>query len=158
MNYWVCRAGMKNSQLKYFLDNNVVSCPWQDFNMSWTGKTKEDLKNEISRVKSLTNKTSISNLCAQIQVFTEKMDVNDIVILPDTKRKCFYLGKIVSEYIFERNEIEERQHYRRVIWQKKPIENSCFTQDFRYTLGAFRTIFQIKKSEHIAQVIKYWEG
>lgn len=155
VNIWVCRPGKLPGIVEQFQNNGMVTCPWQGFNSRWDNKDKQELLEMVSRVKHVEqNSVSARNWVAQMMNFSNDMKVNDYVITPYTDKKIYILGVIKSRYQFNQKACDEMKHFHEVQWIRNDLSKNMFSIDLIHTLGAYRTVFRIKKENQIKQIVE----
>lgn len=153
MKVWVCRADKNSYCIEDFVAEEKIYCTWQGFPTSWEGLKREEMRSMVSRNKGIRIEShSIGNLVSQIDIFANRMAIGDLVLVPNTPKQTFLVGRLVSEYEFCTEAIDEKKHSRSVSWITS-VRKMEFSQEFLYTLGAFRTVFEVRKEEQIKEVL-----
>ena len=154
MAIWVCRTGKKGQYEDEFLNNNQIylTRAGLDFNLSIC-KKKEILAVLQNKENAIARQT-MSNIWSQIDIFANRMDVGDIVIIPKKASQLIHVCVITSEYIYEPNETFPRKHSRGIRFLKKNINTNPFPQDIRYSLGTFRTIFSLSQEDRLIEELR----
>ena len=81
------------------------------------------------------------------------MSIGDIVIIPKKKSTLVSVGVIKGNYIFSERAVFPYVHSREIKVLSRNIDTSDFSQNIKYSLGAFRTIFSIRQEDEIRQLL-----
>lgn len=159
MNIWVCRAGKKGMYAEEFVEKEIISCTWSGYLESWGNHDKGGLVQIVMKVNGVNPKsTAAITWTNQMDIFVNKMKTGDLVIVPNLKKHFYMICMIQSEYMFEDASKDYLRHRRKVKWINLEIQKDCFSRELVNTLGAFRTVFQVKKNEQIEEIIRKVEG
>ena len=154
MNIWVCRTGKNGEYEDYFLQNNKICLTREYLTFNLSNKNKEEIKEILTDNIEKQNKTTISNVWSQIDIFINRMKIGDTVIIPQKKSSLIHVAKIIGDYTFEDTNNILGRHYRKIRIIAKDIDAYDFPQSLQYSLGAYRTIFQIKKADTMQLQLK----
>ena len=99
-------------------------------------------------------KQTISNIWSQINIFANKMKINDVVLIPKKGQFSISVAIITGEYCFNDNAQYPEKHSRTIRVLKKDIDTTSFPRDIFHSIGAFRTIFEIKEADRLIAVLK----
>ena len=146
MALWLLRSGKHGEQEDSCLENNFVTIGWNRVGNLTKVKSREDIKNKLKEKDQDVKEKSIQNNAGQIFSFINKIQKGDMVALPLKKQSFIAIGEIMGGYEFINNYGPDIRHIRRVKWIKKDIPRTSFDQDMLYSLGAFRTVCQIKRN------------
>lgn len=154
---WVCRAGRGEKDIELFLENNKIYLAWEGYDVNLSSiKDFQQIKELVISEKHPEARTSLSNWSTQINVFINLMVKGDYVLLPYPKSRYYALAKITGDYTFEPN--FKYHHSRRIKILKRGVPREAFAQNIRYSLGAFRTVFNTKYDDEILKVVNEWNG
>lgn len=150
---WVCRAGKLAQYYDEYLNNSIISLPWDGFEIDLSGyRSLPEFRDLVKEEKGDVHRTSISNWASQIYSFCIEMKIGDYVLIPAKYSKKYMLATIESNYYFVKN-MDNLHHIRKIKILKQDIHRECFPQNIQYSLGAFRTVFKPKDEEEILNII-----
>ncbi|MCR5814365.1 MAG: restriction endonuclease [Desulfovibrio sp.] len=75
------------------------------------------------------------------------MNIGDIVVLSFKKNPIIAVGKITSDYKFDKSLDWVFQHYREIEWINTEVPRSAFQNDLLYSFGAAMTICGIERND-----------
>ena len=155
---WVCRAGKEAFYYDYFLQNSRIFLAWDGYKIDLSHFTRiGDFRNIVAHEKQTDNAISISNWAGQLCSFVNRMEINDLVLVPDKGSHFFALAKVVGDYCYTPDEDHNICHQRAVMILLSEIPKSIFPQDVQYGLRAYRTVYRVKQEERILQLIDNWK-
>ena len=147
---WVCRAGEKSLYLEQFLRDNRIYLPWDGYHFDLSQlKDLSEFKKAVIKEKGDQSRTSISNWAGQLLSFSHEMNVDDLVLIPHRSSRKYTLAKITGAYSFNPSDNRGLFHSRTIDILEDNIPREVFPQSLRYSLGAFRTIFKVKREEEV---------
>lgn len=151
---WVCRAGKLAQYYDEYLNNSIISLPWDGFEKDLSGyRSLSEFRDLVKEEKGDVHRTSISNWASQIYSFCIEMKIGDYVLIPSKHSKTYVLAKIDSDYFFVEQQTKLR-HVRKIKILKTDIPKERFPQNVQYSLGAFRTLFKPKSERVILETIE----
>lgn len=154
MAIWICRAGKKAVYIDRFLEMNRIYCTWDGFAFDLTDYTnKEDLKKKIKEDNADVSSTAINTWAAQLLIFRDKMQIGDIILSPNENSKSYNIGIITGEYRFDKSAGEHFYHSHNIKWVHYSVSRDIFPQYMIYSLGAYRTIFNLKYEKEFFEII-----
>lgn len=154
---WICRAGYKAKYFEYFIKNKKIYLAWEGFNIDLNDlMTVQDIRDLVSKEMGSDNHTSISNWSGQLIAFRDGMCVDDYVVIPNANSHTYTLAKIAGDYTFEKESLIGLHHSRRISLIKSETSKEAFTQNLRYSMGAYRTVFKAKEEEKILDAFQKW--
>lgn len=72
-------------------------------------------------------------------------------------KATYALAAITGDYEYDPNQCECLQHSRPIKILIEGFPRDILSQHLQYSLGAFRTVFQVKYQEEIFQAIEEWK-
>lgn len=145
MSLWLVRAGKHGEQENGALKHKVVTIAWNELSDLSNIKNKDELARLYAKTYPMAKKNRASTDVGQLWIFFNEIQKGDLVALPLKTQSRIAIGKVEGDYEFK--ELTENiKHIRRVKWLKT-IPRAAFDQDILYSLGAFRTVCQIKKND-----------
>lgn len=151
---WVCRAGQKSIFYDYYINNSRIYLPWDGFNINLDSfRELAEFRDIVSKEKDTDNRTTISNLAVQLKAFSVDMNIGDYVLIPSQGSRKYTFAEICGEYEYDALNEKELWHSRRIHIIKADIPRDVFEKSMQYSLGAFRTIFKVHRTEEYLQII-----
>lgn len=149
---WVCRAGQKGCYFIKYIEEQKIYLPWDGYRYDLSKyDSLEDFRRIVAKEKQTDNHTSISNWSGQLFTFVKRMQIGDHVMIPSTSSQIYVFAKITGEYQYQSE--GELHHSRSINIIKSDISRTVFSQNVRYSLGAYRTVFQPRYEEEIVSTI-----
>lgn len=156
---WVCRAGQNAKYLSLFLETSKIYLAWPGFNYDLNSlPTMMSFRDVVSEEMHCENRTSISNWAGQLKSFRDDLAIGDYVVIPHERSLSYSLAKITGEYVYEKNPLSGFYHSRDVEIVYRGIPRAAFTQTMQYSMGAFRTVFRVKKEDEVLNAFASWNG
>ena len=142
---WMVRAGKNSILIDEFEKLNIVAIGWGLGDL--TNKTPDEIKELVNRhYPDESNQTKVKYAANEIK-FRHDIKEEDYVLSYNSWNRYYLFGKIISDYYFDPNLInEEYSDVRDVEWLcKVPKDN--LKQSTQNTLGTRITVFRIKDEE-----------
>ncbi len=154
---WLCRTGKKYEYYTAIAEHSELFLPWEGFNVDFSSLDGRSAFRELVQSEMHSdNQTSISNWSGQLYAFCNEIEVEDLILLPE--RVGFYsLAQITGEYRYCENSIYGLHHCRNVVLLKRGIPRDIFPQHIKYSLQAYRTLFQVKNEDEVKETILKWK-
>lgn len=154
MAIWVCRTGTYGQYEKTFMENSCICLTREGFDFNLSKCSKAEVVSRICEMNHGAARQTVSNTWSQIDIFSNRMAIGDIVLIPKKKSLRMSVGKVASNYVYDEGKTFPLNHSRRIKLLAKEIDTSSFPQDLRYSLGAFRTIFCVRQEERLISALK----
>lgn len=158
MSLWLVRAGRYGEQEESALQHNVAAIGWDDLPDLSSIKSKEELKDLYERVYPGNKKMALANEVGQLWTFINKIQVNDLIVLPLKLRYAIAIGRVIGPYQYRTDLSPNIYHARPVKWIKTDIPRTAFEQDLLYSFGACMTVCQILRNNAEERVLAILEG
>ena len=140
-NYWKISPGEKAKYWDDWKQNNYIAIGWNSIDVN-----QSNIKKQVEENKDYDNDPE--HVKRQFGYITKEMEIGDIVLAYGNKQ-ILGVGKIESEYYFDKTK-ENFKHIRKVTWiVKKPIDATKFGDDFYNKIKHQNTIIPISEKEHI---------
>ena len=153
------RAGKNAAFFEKFMKTSKIYLPWDGYHVDLSDiETITDCKEIVKLEKGIINKTSESNWAGQLLTFVRKMAINDYVLIPSDHSKLYCLAKIIGDYCFDDNEIDQLYHSHKIDILYKGIPGTLFPLEIKYSLGAYRTVFLVKREKDVLRIISEWKN
>lgn len=142
MNVW----GIHNDTLTTeLIDGGFVSIGWDTVgDLSLIPGAREGLKEALNLALPDSNPRAIAGWAGIMLRFRDEIKQGDVIVAPYKPDSTINIGVVTGDYQFHANE-ETHLHRRRVEWKKIGLSRTIFTQPALYELGAFLTVFRIRK-------------
>lgn len=138
--------GVHNDRLTTELvDGGFISIGWDpvgDLRAIHGGR--DGLKDELTRLYPDAKPRGIAGWAGILTRIRDEMRPGDIVVAPHKPDSTINIGVIVGDYEHVADAPGHR-HRRPVEWRKVGLSRTVFTQSALYELGAFLTIFRIRR-------------
>ena len=143
-NMW----GVHNDTLTTELvDQGFVSIGWDELgDLREIGRSREDLKAALGPVFPDRKPRAIAGWAGILHRFVYEMSEDDVVVSPFKPDSTINIGVITGPYEYVPDAPTHR-HRRPVSWKKIGVSRTVFSQQALYELGAFLTVFGIRKHD-----------
>lgn len=149
-NAWLVRPFPHGTKrLDEFKTQNIVAVGWPGIG-DLTNKSREDIKEILSREPYQLNGLELGNAYATIDIFVNRMQVGDLILTPDGDD--IYFGEIIGDYYMEStvdNDSSGYPHQRKVKWLKDTSRKNL-SMPLRSSLKVHRTTANL--SDHAAEI------
>ena len=95
---------------------------------------------------------TLNSWAGQLYRFVNEISVGDIVVMPCKGKSYVFIGKVDGGYDFDPNPNSEFRHLRSVKWNGEPVQRNVFGKDMRSSLGAIKTVFEVKAADAVNRV------
>ena len=146
MAIWVCRTGSDGRYDELFLETSCIYLTRENLNFNIKSVDKNYILNHLLSQNPSAARQTISNIWSQLDIFANRMQINDVVIIPKKGKYCINVAVVEGEYEYHNNAVFPETHRRKIRIIAKNVDTNKFPRDLFYSLGAFRTIFEIKDS------------
>lgn len=144
-NAWLVRPYPHgNPRITEFRRDNIVAIGWPGIG-DLTGKSREDIKQILSGNPYKLSGLALGNAYATIDIFVNRMNVGDIVLVPDGAD--IFFAKICSNYYMD-SKFDSDQigypHQRKVEWLQN-VARDELSKSLRSSLKVHRTTADLSK-------------
>jgi restriction system protein len=146
MAVWLVRAGRNGERESFALEENLAVIGFDELPDLAQVHTRDELTNIFLHTYSGKTTASVRNYVSQVWAFIQKIQVNDLIVLPLKTRSAIAIGKAIGLYQYRPDLPEDAKHTRPVKWLRTDLPRSAFDQDLLYSLGAFSTVCQIQRN------------
>src|ERR1700687_3054051 len=159
MSIWLVRAGEHGEREEAALQKGLAIIGWEELPDLTAVKTREDLAQLIKDTYPDESSKRLINWTGQVWAFRDRIQLNDLVVLPLTTRSAIAIGRVTGPYRYEADG-KDGFHTRGVKWLNTdfPRSPSIFGQDLLYSLGAFMTVCQIQRNNAEKRIKAIVEG
>lgn len=153
MSIWLCRAGRNGEHESKFLEEGKIYFTFEEIDIPITSiGSKVALKEYFMSVMPSVKIGTAQNWATQGYYFACNMTLGDWVLLPSKISPIVHIGKIISDYSFDKNASALYRHSRSVDWFTK-VPRGSFDQEIQAALKGMMTIYKLKQEERIKQSI-----
>jgi restriction system protein len=156
---WLVRAGEHGEHEEAAIQKGLAVIGWDDLPDLSKVKTREELARLMRETYPDESPKRLINWTGQVWAFRDRIQVNDMVVLPLKTRSAIAIGQVIGPYQYISDE-KDGYHSRSVKWLKTdfPRSPSLFGQDLLYSLGAFMTVCQIQRNNAEKRIRAIVEG
>ncbi|MET9779519.1 hypothetical protein ABZY32_00455 [Nocardiopsis alba] len=146
---WLVRAGRYGERENWALENGFVGGGFDGLRDLTAVDSRARMVELVEQEYKDESQGLIRNYAGQLWAFRGKMQIGDLVVLPlkNRKRPMLAIGRIVGDYEFDAEALEDRQHLRRVEWLRIDVPRDKAEKDLRNTLGAFMTVCELWRND-----------
>ena len=144
-NAWLVRPyPHDNPRINEFRQSNIVAIGWPGIG-DLTGKSREDIKQILSASPYNLSGLAIGNAYATIDIFVNRMNLGDIVLVPDGAD--IFFAEICSDYYMD-SKFDSAQigysHQRKVKWLQS-VARDELSKSLRSSLKVHRATADLSK-------------
>jgi restriction system protein len=143
LSVWLIRGGKHGEREETDLNNNVAAIGWVEMPDMSSINSKEELKDLYMKTYPDKKKMAAANHIGQLWTLLKRIKIGDLIVMPSKLRASIAIGKVTGSY---RYRTDLTRHTILVEWLKTNIPRTAFDQDLLYSMGAFMTVFQIKRN------------
>jgi restriction system protein len=157
MAIWLVRAGRHGEQEEVALEKGMVVVGWDDLPDLTPIRSREALAQLLRETYPDEGPNRLANWNGQLWAFRDRIQKEDLVVLPLKGRSAIAIGRVSGPYSYEAQG-KGYYHTRSVKWLKTDIPRTAFDQDLLYSFGAFMTVCQISRNNAELRVKAVLEG
>ena len=147
MSVWLVRAGKTGENEQTALEKGIVTIGWNELG-DLSGILDRQAMADLYRQSNPEASTAkVSNALDQLWAFSNRMQKDDLVVLPLKTQAAIAIGKVTGPYQYQTELGEAVRHVRPVKWLRKDLPRTAFDQDLLYSFGAFMTVCQISRND-----------
>ena len=157
MSLWLVRAGRYGEQENGALEHGVATIGWNELPDLSSIKSREALRTLYEKTNQGFKKMRIANEVGQIWAFINRIQPNDLIVLPLKLRSAIAIGRVIGPYQYRTDLTPNIYHSLPVEWIKTDLPRTIFDQDLLYSFGAYMTVCQIQRNkaeERIRAILK----
>lgn len=138
--------GIHNDTLtEELVDEGFVSLGWQEVgDLKVLPNGRDGIKAALAEASPDSKPQSIASQAGVLYRFCHDIQIGDVIVAPYKPDSTINIGIVSGDYYFEPT-AAEHQHRRRVEWKRTGLPRTVFTQPALYEIGAFITVFRIRK-------------
>ena len=138
--------GVHNDTLtRQLVEGGFVSIGWDELgDLRAIPPGREALKTALADAFPDSKPRAIAGWAGILTRFRDEMQPGDIVVAPYKPDSTINIGIITGDYEYV-PDAETHRNRRRIDWKRTGLSRTVFTQPALYELGAFLTVFRIRK-------------
>ena len=141
-NIWGVHNDTLNTEL---LDGGFVSIGWDEMgDLGALPDGRDALKAALAATYPDRKPGAIATWAGILSRFRDEMQPGDVVVAPYKPDSTINIGIVAGPYTYVADALTHR-HRRPVTWKKVGVSRTVFTQPALYELGAFLTVFGIRR-------------
>lgn len=115
--YWVYAAGEQSIHWDDFYNQGIMALGWNEVGDLSKYNSKEEIKNALINNRNSNN--SYSQAVSMLWQFANEMKPGDIIFVKRGVQEIVGKGEVVSNYYYDKNNIDGYTHIRKVNWTDK---------------------------------------
>ena len=143
---WLVRGSKDEYFDSWMLDQGYTGIGFKEFPSLDQATDLPSMKQLVAAMMPDEKDGTIGNYAAQLNAFTNKITVGDIVVLPLKREGLLAFGTVTGSYEYL-PESDGLKHVRKVIWNRRDISRTAIKQDLLFSLGAFSTVCELKRND-----------
>ena len=147
MALWMVRAGRDGEQEETALEQSVAAIGWHDLPDLSEVSSREELRDLYERCYPGAKKETAANQVGQVWTFVNRIEVDDLVVLPLKTRSAIAIGRVTGPYGYRADIAPNVHHVRPVEWIRTDLPRTTFEQDLLYSFGAFMTVCRVRRNK-----------
>lgn len=145
MGLWVIKPGRQGEHEDYFLERDLACLTFPDVPSVSKISSSQEMRLLFMATKPRTPKRSAISYASQTWAFRGLCRVGDSIVLPLKSSPNIAVGRIASEYRYDRGADDPYRHQRDVAWADHLVERKHIDADLRYSFGANKTFCETKR-------------
>lgn len=144
MAVWVVKGGRNGEFEETFLGHGVIGKGGRLPDLSAVGSVDE-LRSIFEAANPEAKKSQVSNHVGQFWSLRNRMEKDELVVVPLKTTGNVAVGRIDGEYQYREDLGENLHHVRPARWIETEAPRDAFDQDLLYSFGAFITVGRVKR-------------
>ncbi len=146
---WIARAGRRGEDEETGLDSGRVIIGFRPFpDLTQFSSVDELVAFHQGTIEPGAPERRSRNLGQQLWAFRERIQTDDVVVLPlKTRPGQLAIGRVTGPYRFQDVGGGEKRHTRSVEWTHPDLPRTAFQQDLLYSFGSFITVCRIQRND-----------
>lgn len=155
---WTVKAGKHGEREERCLDHSIVGGGWEQISDLSPVESKDALNELCAREAPGWSAKKRSNYVAQLWSLRERMQTNEVVVLPLKTTGTVAVGRISGPYQYRTDLGEEFRHVRPVNWLRTDLPRDSFDQDLLFSFGAFLTVGRVRRDQAEERILAAASG
>ncbi|MGO1320288.1 MAG: restriction endonuclease [Galactobacter sp.] len=144
---WLVRGGKYGESDAWMLDNGVAAIDFNAVGSLVGAKSRDDVLQLVVAGNPEESPGSCRNWAAQLWAFAGRIEVGDLVVLPQKATRQLHIGRVTGDYTYVEDGPDYAHHRRAVEWIRTEIPRPVFEQDLLYSFGAFSTVCEVSRND-----------
>lgn len=156
VRYWGVRIGRGGKYVGEALEGKFVTIGWNELEDLTTLVNRPDkLREEYAILYPDESELSQSIACGQIVRFVKEIQINDIVLVPDSAKGRVLIGRITGPNVFKENWDDKCPYLnRRSVEWVKFVERDGLPEKLKNSIGSLLTVFNIdSRADQVQELI-----
>ena len=155
MAMWMVRAESDGSLFEPFTQSNFVAIGWPKLGDIGQVASRDELIPMLQSSYPDRTNGAYQNYATMLFRFLKTLQLRDRVITYDRTSRVYAIGKLISEYQYQRGLSFDYPHVREVEWEEKSISRDVLSATTKNSLGSTLTLFRLPESaeEEILRVL-----
>lgn len=158
MEVWTVKAGRHGEREERCLEHGVVGGGWEQIPDLSAVDSRDAVNAICEQAAPGWSANTRSNYVGQLWSLRERMQVDELVVLPLKTTGTIAVGRISGPYAYREDLGEELRHVRPVTWLKTDVPRDSFDQDLLFSFGAFLTIGRVRRTHAQERVLAAISG
>lgn len=158
MSVWVVRAGKRGELEQAALEGDMAVVGWRRVPDLTTVENRQALEELCRTIYPESPPARLKNHAAQLWTFRQRLQIDDLAILPLTSRSAVAIGRVAGPYTYRTDLGDTIRHTRPVEWLRTDIPRTAFDQDLLYSFGAMLTVYRIQRNDAEARIRAMLKG
>lgn len=157
MSLWMVRGGRRGEFEALSLEEGIVGIGWNELPDLSAESNRDSIRELLEQHYPAASKAKISNLTGQLNSFANRIEVGDLVIMPQKAGPYFAIARVIGPYEYTAK-YDGVLHVRRVNWLETHVPRTKFDQDLLNSLGSIMTVCKIERNNAEERVKAIVEG
>ncbi len=144
MTLWVIQLGGSLDREDFVTTESAVVTVWDDLPDVSKIASREAMRTVLDQHRNAKPQTVLS-WAGQFWNFKGVMAVDDIVVVPVTKRGVYRIGRVIGPYMFRADAGPACRHTRPVKWIGE-INRAEVARDIKYSLKAHMSVYTVSRN------------
>lgn len=158
MEVWTVKAGRHGEREERCLEHGVVGGGWEQIPDLSAVDSRDAVNAICEQAAPGWSANTRSNYVGQLWSLRERMQVDELVVLPLKTTGTIAVGRISGPYAYREDLGEELRHVRPVTWLKTDVPRDSFDQDLLFSFGAFLTVGRVRRTHAQERVLAAISG
>jgi restriction system protein len=158
MAVWTVKGGRHGEREERCLEHGIVGGGWEQIPDLSNVDSRDALNAICEQAAPDWSAKTRSNYVAQLWSLRERMQLDELVVLPLKTTGTIAVGRVSGPYAYREDLGEDLRHVRAVTWLKTDVPRDSFDQDLLFSFGAFLTIGRVRRDQAEERVLAAISG
>ena len=145
MALWIIKPGRRGEHEDYFLEQDVACLTFPNMPSVRDINSSEKMRLLFLAVRPNAPKRAAMNYASQAWAFRGLCRVGDSIVLPLKSSSDIVVGRVASDYRYNRAADDLYRHERDVTWSSRVIARNRIDVDLRYSFAANKTFCETRR-------------